>query len=185
MIIHKSFSKNDLIEIINLLNLPIRFNHSDNKKTIQSKLIDFINEEKPFDIIDNYHNINSKASLKHFILKTNPKKTLTIKEKNDVMKIAKFIINYSKSNYDLDNHPYYSNHQQIKDDMDYIKQFGDVPSVRRCCRLLKDDPQFACVEFKPLVSPQVQQLLDEKQIIKRKFFPSLKWSEDSVLVYFD
>ena len=185
MIIHKSFSKNDLIDLINLLNLPIRFSHQDNKKSIQDKIVFFIDDAKPFSIMDNYHGISNKQDLGDFLLKQNPKKTLTIKEKNAVMKVAKYIINYCKSNFDIDNHPYYSETQQIEDDLDWIKQYGDIPSVRRCCRLLQNDPKFACRTFVPLMSPQVEQEILDKQTIKQNYIPKLKFSDGPVMVYFD
>ena len=185
MIIHKSFSKNDLIDLINLLNIPIRFSHQDNKKSIQEKIVGFIDDLKDFSIMDNYHGISNKRELKDFLLKQNPKKTLTIREKSNVMKVAKSIINYCKSNFDIENHPYYSETKQIADDLDWIKQYGDIPSVRRCCRMIANDPKFACQKFIPLLSPAMEQELQSKQSIKQNYIPKLKFSDGPVMVYFD
>ena len=47
IIIEKSHSKNDLIDLINTLDLRVVFSHQDNKKSIQDKLIDLLqNREK-------------------------------------------------------------------------------------------------------------------------------------------
>ena len=164
--IHKSHSKNDLIDLINLLHLPVVFSHSDNKKTIHEKL----------------------DSLKVFLSNKNPKKNLTIKEKQEVMSIAKFIINYCKSGHNLDSSMKYKSYQEIKDDMDYIKQFGDIPSVRRCCKLLKDDINMK-ESFNPLISPQVQKELADKSFSKVQHLQILKvrhsTPENPVIIYFD
>ena len=165
MLIHKSHSKTDLIELINLLELPIVFSHQDNKKNIQDKLRVFIIENE-IDIKENYYKITNKAGLKNYLLQMNDKKTLTTKQKNEVMNIAKYIIQYAKSNYNLEGSKY-NTFKEIEDDMDYIKQFGDIPSIRRCCRLLNLDISFANKTFKPLISPQVQKTLDEKKIQKQ------------------
>ena len=50
-----------------------------------------------FKIKENYFKIETKDQLIVYLEKQNPKKLLTTKEKNDVMNIAKFIINYCKA----------------------------------------------------------------------------------------
>tara|TARA_R110000772_G_scaffold13654_1_gene40199 strand:+ start:125 stop:688 length:564 start_codon:yes stop_codon:yes gene_type:complete len=187
MIIHKSHSKTDLIDLINLLELPIVFSHQDNKKNIQDKLNDLLITN--FKIQDNYYNIENKGLLKSYLLNHNPKKILTTKEKNNVMNIAKYIIQYAKTNYCLENSKY-NTYQEIEDDMHYIKQFGDIPSVRRCCRLLNLDMSFATMVFKPLISPQVQNELDEKKtqkIIKYDYKLKVRHAtkENPIILYFD
>jgi hypothetical protein len=163
MIIHKSHSKTDLIDLINHLNLAIQFSHQDNKKNIQDKLYEFMKTD--FKIDNNFFKISNKTELITFLENKNPKKTLTIKEKNNVMLICKYIISYCKNNYDL-SYTKYTNYQDLIDDMDYIKQFGDIPSVRRCCRMMNGDVKAAGRTFTPLISPQVQKELDDKKIIK-------------------
>ena len=163
MIIHKSFSKADLIEIINTLDLKVVFSHQDNKRNIHSKLNECLKDK--IDIKPNLYNIENKDGLIQYLQKQNTKKTLTIREKNDVMSICKKIIQYCKNDYFLECTKYKS-FVDLKDDMDYIKQFGDIPSVRRCCRLMNSDPSFTDYKFIPLISPDIQKLLDEKRIIK-------------------
>lgn len=184
--IHKSHSKNDLIDIINHLGLPVVFSHQDNKKNIQDKIK--ISMKEDFKIKKNYFNIDDKDQLIVYLEKQNPRKTLTTKEKNDVMSISKFIINYCKSGYDIDCSKY-NELQEIIDDMDYIKQFGDIPSVRRCCKLLKDDVKLEGMTFKPYISPQVQKTLDDKKTSKSVSLCNIKirrsTPEDPIIVYFD
>jgi len=163
--IHKSHSKTDLIDLINDLLLDIHFSHQDNKKNLQDKFIEFMKTQ--FSIKKNFYNINDKDELIQYLKNPNPKKTLTIKEKNDVMMICKHIIQYCKNNFDLSLCKY-KNYQDLIDDMDYIKQFGDIPSVRRCCRLMNEDVKTGGVKFIPLISPQVQRDLDEKKTIKSR-----------------
>lgn len=186
MIIHKSHSKTDLIDIINHLNLKIQFSHQDNKKNLQDKLIGYIMTD--FKIDNNFYKIQNKTELITFLTNKNPKKILTIKEKNNVMLICKYIISYCKNNYDL-GYTKYKDYQELIDDMDYIKQFGDIPSVRRCCRMINDDVKTGGRKFKPLISPQVQKELDEKNIIKGNTLNIMKirksTPDDPIIIYFD
>ena len=167
MLIHKSHSKTDLIDIINFCNLPIIFNHSDNKKSLHTKYQDLFKQEN-IRIESNHFRINNLHGLQVYLLKPNPKKQLTIKEKSDVMTIAKSIIYYATHKYDIFISPHYKDTQTILDDMLYIKGFGDIPSVRRACRLMNDDPKFKDQVFNPLISPQVMKSLESKVLLKKK-----------------
>jgi len=186
MLIHKSHSKTDLIDLINNLGLKIVFSHQDNKKDIQSKLLKIFEEK--FEIKNNFYKIENKDGLISYLTNVNPKKTLTIKEKNNVMMLCKHIIQYCKNNYDL-GYTKYDNIKELQDDMDFIKQFGDIPSVRRCCRLMNGDSKFAGYKFIPFISPQAQKELDDKKVVKTKNLNILKirrsTPEDPVIVYFD
>lgn len=187
MIIHKTFSKTDLTNLINDLNLPIVFSHQDCKGDIQEKLLKFLKNKKISIDENNYYNIKNKDDLLSYLINKNPKKILNMKEKSDVMQICKAIIQYCKNDFDLTTCKY-TTIKDIEDDMDYIKQFGDVPSVRRCCRLLKQDIKMEKV-FVPLISPQVQRELDEKHKIK-KVYPyrlTIRYStpDNPVILKFD
>ena len=187
IVIHKSHSKNELFDLINLINIPIIFSHCDNKKQLHTKLNDIL--ETTFEIKQNHYHIKSIDDLKIFLKNKNPKKTLSVKEKNDVMIIAKHVINYCKNGFHLEYSYKYTDYKQIEDDMDFIKQFGDIPSVRRCCRLLKEDPYFIDNDFTPLISPQCQRVLDTKMFSKKVKLNCLKikrgTKEEPIIVLFD
>lgn len=168
MIIHKTHSKNDLIDLINTLHLKIVFSHVDIKKNIHDKFYELLQNktlQKPF-LSENVYHIKNYSDLKNYLRKPNPKKYLSVKEKADIMKICKCIINYCVSGYDLEYSFKYNNVKDIEDDMHYIKQFGDIPSVRRCCKLMN---KYLTPEnhYIPIVSPQVQKQLNERNLSKQ------------------
>ncbi len=162
MLIHKTHSKTDLIDIIIDLDLQIKFSHQDNKKMIQDKIIGYLKNNSKIILYDNFFNIDNADGLVNYLKNPNPKKTLSIKEKNNVMNICKTIISYCKTGYNLDRIRY-NTLKELQDDMDFIKQFGDIPSVRRCCKLMNKDIKFRHLTFTPLISPQVQKHLDQKK----------------------
>tara|TARA_R110000772_G_scaffold5336_2_gene19119 strand:+ start:406 stop:1008 length:603 start_codon:yes stop_codon:yes gene_type:complete len=186
MIIHKSFSKTDLIDLINTLGLKVVFSHQDNKKDIQDKLLKIICE--PIDIKSNFYKIENKDGLIQYLQNINSKKTLSIKEKNNVMALCKHIIQYCKNDYDL-NFTKYSNYKELQDDMDFIKQFGDIPSCRRCCRLMNSDPYFKDIKFIALISPQIQKDLNDKKTVKKGHSCQIKvrksTPDNPIILYFD
>tara|TARA_R110002126_G_C10327765_1_gene489573 strand:+ start:260 stop:817 length:558 start_codon:yes stop_codon:yes gene_type:complete len=184
IVIHKSHSKTDLIDLINYLGLNIIFNHSNNKKELHQKMNDFMETTSDRFFQSNHFHIDTPSQLKGYLIRTNPKKTLSIKEKQDVMGISKSIICYAQSGYDIHMSQTYKDTQTILDDMLYIKNFGDIPSVRRACRLMIDDPKFQGQHFDPLISPQVLNILAEKEKCKK---PPLRYRfvRKTVILTFD
>tara|TARA_R110000824_G_scaffold76652_4_gene194148 strand:- start:3582 stop:4133 length:552 start_codon:yes stop_codon:yes gene_type:complete len=181
--IHKSHSKNDLIDIINGLNLPIVFSHADNKRDIQDKFIQYFSSETPEKLKKNYYNVSTKLELQGYLENKNPKKILSVKEKADVMTICKNIIQYCTNGQMIELSKYYKSEQQVKDDMDYIKQFGDVPSVRRCCKVMN---KFRKLEdhYLPMISPQIQKAMAEKVERKNVIYGKLVIKRGPIVVTF-
>ena len=168
LIIHKSWSKADLQHFINTLELKIVFSHADTKKDLQNKIIDYIKTNKNIDVSNEpVFNIKNRDGLIYRLCNGNPKKTLSVKERVDVMAICKKIIWYCKNHYML-NSVEYNNLRELHDDMDYIKQFGQIPSVRRCCKLMNENID-SDIKFTPLIPPEIQQKLDDKR--ERKLLP--------------
>jgi len=179
--IDKSHSKTDLIELINTINIPIVFGHSDNKKSIQSKLIKSLDNDMNFNT--NVYKINSTSELKTYLSNKNPKKTLNVKQKKDLMYICKKIIHYCKNDYCIHKSEY-NNEQEIKDDMLYITQFGDLPSVRRACKLMNENIM-SKERYQPLISPQVQKQLDERAKLKKKNTYYCQFIKGPITIKFD
>jgi hypothetical protein len=73
--------------------------------------------------------------------------------------------------------------------MDYIKQFGDIPSARRCCKLMNEDVKTGGIKFTPLISPQVKKDLEEKKNVKQvknyKLTIKRATPDQPIVLYFD
>jgi hypothetical protein len=188
MIIDKTFSKTELVEIINELDLKIVHSHANNKRELQDKIIEYINNKKMDMDPNNIYNIKTRDGLIFFLTNKNPKKILSIKEKNNVMNIAKNIINYTKQGYQIEASKY-ETFQDLIDDMHFIKQFGEIPSVRRACRLMNKDDNIGVDKFIPLISPQLKKILDDKKLMKQKYSPKIvikrSTPTDPIILTFD
>ena len=184
-VIHKSHSKTDLVDLINFCDIPVVFNHSDNKKSLQTKLLSVIDELPDHSLkVNNHYKLKTMKDVKFYLSRVNPKKTQTIKEKGEVMRIAKRIIFYATHGFDLKVSDY-KDTQTLLDDILYIKNFGDIPSVRRACRLMKSDSKFYGQSFEPCISPQVQRELDEKRISKHVILKNVTVKYGEFWVTFD
>ena len=182
--ISKTHSKLDLIELINDLKLNIVFSHQDSKKDIQLKVRDFSIKQADFTFTQNIYHIKNYYDLKCYLINPNPKKKISIKEKKMVMFIAKNVINYVLHGKVLEWSSYYNSHQQIEDDLNYVKQFGDIPSVRRACYLMN---QTLTNEhhFIPLISPQVKEKLKLKKEMKYVIVPKFNHHKGKFNLTFD
>ena len=183
-VIHKSHSKNNLIDLINDLSLNIIFSHQDSKKDIQNKLKQFCFNNSNQTFQQNVYHINNIYDLKCFLISTNPQNKLSIKDKKNVMFLAKQIINYILHGKVLDWIPYYKSHQDVKDDLDYIKQYGDIPSVRRACNLMNQTitPEN---HFFPVISPHIQEKLQEKKQKKWEVVPTYNFTKGNFTINFE
>lgn len=184
--IEKSHSKNDLIDLINTLDLKVVFSHQDNKKSIQDKLIELLqnrNLQKSFEE-DNVYKIKNYADLRIYLKNKNPKKSLSVKEKSDIMRICKHIISYCNLGYNVNLSNHYNTKQEIIDDMNYIKAYGDIPSVRRACKLINKYEKTE-EHFVPIISPQVQRKLQDKVYTQQNIAGKLTIKRGEIVLNFD
>ena len=100
-VIHMSHSRKELLDIIRVFNLPIPNKNDKNKKSLQDSIVETVRFLDAVQPEDEYFFVNSKEELIDYLQKQNPAKTLTIKEKTDVMLIAKKLIGYSRNGYYL------------------------------------------------------------------------------------
>lgn len=181
--IDKSHSKTDLIELINTIDIPVIFSHSHNKHDIQQKLEELIKESKDIIFDANVYNISTLKDLQIYVSNPNPKKILSVKEKSTVMQICREICKYCKNNFHIQKTNYKSV-QELHDDALYIVQFGDLPSVRRSCKLLNNNQQ-RIQEYIPIISPQVRKLLEDKMKSKKVYSHGLEKSYGNFTIKFD
>jgi len=149
--------------------LPIPNRNEFNKAQIQMKIIETLDY---FDKINpdlDYFFIETKEDLIKYLEYPNPHKTLTIKEKDDVMSRCKKIINYSRNNYFLMPSSYLS-FDDVYTDGVHISKHGGIPSVRKAIELLNKDPKLAFpIEVK--VPKRVVNQIKKKKKIKQSNIP--------------
>ena len=127
--IDKSHSKKTLCEIIEIFDLKIANYINMNKKELSKSIlyelskIDKIKEDK------DYYFIKDKGELMEYLVQPDPSKSLTVKEKDEVMNLAKFIIIYCNNNYYLSTSPFLDHDDMIKKAKDISAYGGKSPFI--------------------------------------------------------
>lgn len=181
---HKSHSRRDLIDIIKIFKLPIEDPEDFNKKDLSDKLHTIL-----YDVIDgiisddHYYGIKNLHDLKEYLIKPNQKKILSVKDKNEIMTTAKLIIQYCKAGYCTEI-SYFDTMEIIYSEARRIAQFGDIPSVRRMCQLINNNPHTNERIF-PIISKKVQRDLEIKELTSKSVHHSLTVRMEKITLTFD
>lgn len=169
--IHKSHSRRDLIDIIKLFKLQIEDPDDLNKAQVTEALTTCLEDLEDIIPDTHFYGICNVNQLKEYLILPNQKKTLSIKDKNEIMKVSKLIIQYCKGGYCTEL-SYFENIDQIYSEARRLSQYGDIPSVRRMCNLLNQNPHSNEV-IMPIISKKIQKDLEIKKLTSKKIHNSL------------
>ncbi len=177
IIIDKSHSKMDLIELFESLHVNIPKKHK--KQDIISNLPQYIQNAK-------YHGESSKVkdvSVLIDILKNkSTKQRPNFKLKTLIMNKSKRIIKYCSSNHTLSNETYLS-HQEVYNDVMYIANYGDIASVRKALNLYNNSP-FCINHVNSILSDNKIQEIAERKLLKKNKVFGLKSKRSPILLEF-
>ena len=166
-IIDKSHSKKELLHIINYFSIPIGVSQKNNKHEIATNLWDILSKLDYIHIPkDNIYLIQDVQDLKKYLKNKNPRKTLSCKDRDDVTFKAKKIIHYCNNGYSV-NHSFFEKQLDIYNLANEISKFGDIKIVRKCIKLLMNDPN-KLFNIQPKVSPEVMNEIHVKSKLKVK-----------------
>lgn len=169
MKIHNTHSRKELFDIITVFQLPIPNKNDFNKAQIQMRIIECLDYFENINPEKEYFFIETKEQLIKYLEDPNPNKTLTIKEKDDVMARAKKIINYGRNNYFLMPSSYMS-FDAVYNDAVKISKYGSIPSVRKAIELLNNDPKLAYpIELR--IPKRVENQIKKKKKLKQSDVP--------------
>ena len=180
--IHKTHTRNDLISMIDHLPLPIIVAKSDMKDDLKKKFIDVIDEQKSLHFKSlKYPEITNITELLCYLKLENPRRRMTSKEKDNIIALSKKIIHFCDVDYSVDLSDY-ENLQDIIDDVNYIRQFGDLLSVRKACE--KYNQQSGIVKLDPILSLEKKEQIKKKKE-KKNIHSRIKFERKSVIIDFD
>ncbi len=163
MTIHKTHTRKDLIEIIDVFEWhDVIENANDLNKEALKGLIDLhlrtIDKLKPDRF---YYDIDCLDDLREYLNKHSPKQVLSVKEKELIIDKSKKIINYSKiCGYCLSSTTYETIDEVIDDAM-IVRKYCDIPTCRRAIKLLNNDTKIKN-KIQPVITYRMQQRLTKK-----------------------
>tara|TARA_R100000963_G_scaffold34932_1_gene30265 strand:- start:3810 stop:4364 length:555 start_codon:yes stop_codon:yes gene_type:complete len=184
MIIHKSHSKKELLEIVEYFHFPIDNSEEMNKDQLTSKMILVFNDIP--EIIPDYDIllVNNKDELRRHLINKNQDKSLSIRERNKIMRKAKRIIAYCKNGYDITKSSFCSLNSLL-DEANEVAENGNIPTCRRAIKLLNMDIKINYV-INLKISKKIQRELDiKKQYEIMNGTSGLMIKREKVIVKFD
>ena len=167
--VHMSHSRKELLDIIRVFKLPITSKNDKNKKELQDAIVETVRFLDNVEPEDEYFFIGCKEELTEYLKKQNPAKTLTIKEKTEVMLVAKKIIAYSRHGYFLLPCGYMDAIDVYKD-ATYIAKFPEIPSVRKAVELINKDPKMRD-KIEMVIPRRVKKQLEKRKAVKQSNIP--------------
>ena len=166
--IHKTHTKKDLIEIIEVYDFTdVITNYRDLNKDALVALLD-IHLRTIYDITPKkeYFDCNDVSELRDYLKHPSPKQVISIVERDRIVDISKKIIFYCRiCGYCLGKNTYEKLDDLINDAVE-ISKYGDIPTIRRALRLLRADTKIKEKIF-PVITYRTQQRLDRQKLLKK------------------
>ena len=180
--IHNSHSRKDLLELSDIFNVRIEDKYDLSKKELGNAFWDSLQTMRTLDADDQYYFIESKDELLEYLKNPHQTKSLTIQDKQEIIKFSRYIIYYCDHGFNLD--PHFENIQELKQIAEYISNYGDIATCRRALKLLSFDKKIN-PSITPIISKRVQKELEEKKKLKKDTMNSLRINKAKVIVVFD
>tara|TARA_R110000803_G_scaffold1318_1_gene4323 strand:- start:1566 stop:2099 length:534 start_codon:yes stop_codon:yes gene_type:complete len=157
--IHKSFSKLDMIEIIDVFKIPLDY-FDVSKTNLSKQLVKYINDTEIFSPSIEFF-INDKKTLVEYLSKPNQIKVAQFQRK-EIMYIAKNVLLYSK-NKSFTN-TCFKTEYELDTQVKYISMFGDIPTVRRAITELN---KIIDTTYDIDISPKIKFEIARKEKLKK------------------
>ena len=181
--IHNSHSKKTLCEIIEIFNLNIVDYKKLNKQQLSKKILYGLSVVEVIPEDNDFYFIKNKIELIDYLINPDSSKTLTVKQKEEVMELAKYIIMYCKNGYYLSHSPFIDFDEMVEKAI-YISNYGDIPSVRKAVDSLNKDVKLIN-KIKLIMSSKCKKKLQRKKRLKQKFQGGLTVKRGCYIITFD
>ena len=182
--IHKTFTKKDLIEIIQAYDIPIDDPKQYNKNDLSITLTELlITEDFQIDFSPDYPDFFKNEDLIEYLSLPKSNEDLNYQEKSEMIQKAKKLITYARNGYMLSFTEYLS-HDDLYQDGIIVANHCDIPTCRRAVDELNKDPKIRN-KIEKQITPKVKKKLDQKKINKEELQPRFKFRRGIYEINFD
>ena len=182
MRIHGTHTRKNLIEIVEVFDLPIEDYTDETKTSLARKIENILDTMKNVPRDDKYFYIENITQLKEYLSLPNQFR-VSVKEKDKLIDIAKDILFYCREGYLLSCSVFEST-DEIREKAESIAFYGNIPTINRALLLLNKDPK-----MKPPIdiiqSGKVKLALRKKKEEKLKRNGKMNCEKGSFIVSFD
>jgi len=182
--IHKTFTKKDLIEIIQAYDIPIEDPKQYNKNDLSMNLTELlITEDFEINFSPDYPDFFKNEDLIEYLSLPKSNEELNYQEKSEMIQKAKKLINYARNGFMLSFTEYIS-HDDLYQDGIIVANHCDIPTCRRAIDELNKDPKIRN-KIEKQITPKVKKKLDQKKINKEELQPKYKFRRGVYEINFD
>jgi len=182
--IDKSFTKKDLIDIIQSYDIPIDDPKQYSKNELSITLTEIlVNEDYQINYSFDYPEFYKNEDLIQYLSVPKSNEELNYKEKSEMIQKAKKLINYARNGYMLSFTDYLS-HDAIYQDGIIVANHCDIPTCRRAIDELNKDPKIRN-KIEKQISPKIMKTLQQKKINKDELEPRFKFRRGHYIIDFD
>ena len=182
--IHKSFTKKDLIDIIQAYDIHIDDPKQYSKSELSITLTEIlVNEDYQINYSSDYPEFFKNEDLIQYLSVPKSNEELNYKEKSEMIQKAKKLINYARNGYMISFTDYLS-HDSIYQDGIIVANHCDIPTCRRAVDELNKDPKIRN-KIEKQISPKIMKTLQQKKINKDELEPKFKFKRGMYEIRFD
>jgi len=182
--IHKTFTKKDLLEIIQTYDIPIEDPKQYNKNDLSMNLTELlITEDYEISFSPDYPDFFKNEDLIEYLSLPKSNEELNYQEKSEMIQKAKKLINYSRNGFMLSFTEYIS-HDDLYQDGIIVANHCDIPTCRRAIDELNKDPKIRN-KIEKQITPKIKKKLDQKKINKEELQPKFKFRRGVYEINFD
>lgn len=182
--IDKSFTKKDLIDIIQSYDIPIDDPKQYSKNELSITLTEIlVNEDYQINYSFDYPEFYKNEDLIQYLSVPKSNEELNYKEKSEMIQKAKKLMNYARNGYMLSFTDYLS-HDAIYQDGIIVANHCDIPTCRRAIDELNKDPKIRN-KIEKQISPKIMKSLQQKKINKDELEPRFKFRRGHYIIDFD
>ena len=182
--IDKSFTKKDVIEIIQTYDMPIDDPKQHNKNELNTILTELlVTEDFQISFSSDYPDFFKNEDLIEYLSVPKSNEELNYKDKSDMIQKAKKLINYARNGYMLSFTDYLS-HDIIYQDGIIVANHCGIPTCRRAIDELNKDPKIRN-KIEKQITPKIKKKLQQKKINKEELNPRFKFRRGIYEISFD
>ena len=182
--IHKSFTKKDLIDFIHAYDIPIDDPKQFNKAELSINLTELlVTEDFEINFSADYPDFFTNQDLVEYLALPKSNEELNYKEKTEMIQKAKRLINYARNGYMISFTDYLSIDEIYQDGI-LVANHCDIPTCRRAITELNKDPKIRN-KIEQKLSPKMRKTLEQKKINKADLKPQVKFERKYVELTFD
>jgi uncharacterized protein YlbG (UPF0298 family) len=180
--IHCSHSRKDLLELCDVFDIRINDKFNCSKKLLADRMYESISCSSECEPDDKNYHITCKKDLLIYLECPHQTKSLSISDKQEVIKYCRQIIFYCDNNFELS--PHFDDILHLRTTAMYISNFGDISTVRRALDKLKYDKKIN-PSIEPCISAKVKKDIQKQKRLKCEELNCLRVRHGKILLEFD